>query len=55
MEINPIMFIYYWVPALLHPRQYRRHMSYVAEQNKYLDGLPYDETIYNVDYLKGKP
>ena len=40
--------IIYWVNVILHPKAYRKHMAYVREQNKYLDGLPYDENIYKV-------
>jgi hypothetical protein len=44
-----MMFLIYWINAALHPRAYRRHQAYVREQNKYLDGLPYDESIYTVE------
>lgn len=44
-----MMFILYWLAAARHPIKYRRHQAYVREQNKYLDGLPYDETIYKIE------
>ena len=44
-----MMFILYWLAAARHPRKYLRHQRYVKQQNRYLDGLPYDETIYKVE------